>query len=196
MNKGTVGYPGPPSPPADTGLLLPMGKYALVAAPNNGTVVPTLNTEYCYGVLLAAQLIDAMTVYLQSVGSGDSVVRLGVRADDGSEPGATVAYETSLATASGTGWKTVPFSYDHPGGIFWFSYVTQGTTAGTFQHCAGVPVHFITPLAGRRATPDWTQGHWPFVASQTGVTASFPSTSPAGLQSNVSAIAMGLRRAA
>lgn len=138
------------------------------------------NTEYVQPFLVGTQAtFDRIGLEVTTL-AASNVVRLGIRADDGSgyPSTATALLDAGTIDASATGFKEITISQVLPPGLWWVSATLQGGTG------ASVRIRNNSPLVGQTVTS--TSNACGF--SQTGVTGALgaftatPASSAAGVK--------------
>lgn len=170
-------------PSAGGGALLPTGKYVQLMGSVNAGFTPAVNREYIVGFLLAAQVIDRLAMKVNNTPDAGTQVRIGIRAGTTGLQGAIAATQT-VALTGGAGWKTGVYSYSHPGGVLFISYVFQGwtTTAPSMDggqvssSNVGANVLLVPTAAGVDNLVDMAAGNQPWIGYQDGITSSTPDS--------------------
>lgn len=111
-----------------------VGRFFIINSTSSTNLIPTLNElrAYPFPVYRPLQL-GALFIQVTVAGSADSVVRMGVYADDGTGlPGALLMELGTISTAApGVLTLNVPAPILLSTGLYWVAGVTQGTTAAT-----------------------------------------------------------------
>lgn len=143
--------------------------YAPMMISSDTTATPNQNQEYAVRFVVGALTTFDRIGLEVTTGAGSNVVRLGIRADDGTNYPGAVVNDAGTIDASTLGFKEITISQALPAGQYWLTATLQGGTGAQIRSRTNDP--FIgQSTTSTQNTACWTQ------SGVTGALGSFSST--------------------